>query len=545
MFKNLNTPIILLSLSILFTGATGLVNEYILSTISTYILGNSIEQFSVTIAIMMLFMGIGGFMQQYISDKHLIQKFIIIEILLAVISSYAPVASYGVFAYFTNHFNIFLYFFIASIGFLVGFEIPFVTRINEKYTKNLKSNIAFIISADYVGAFIGAIIWVVYLLPNLHIFKIAFLLSGLNFFVAVITFLYFKEHISKSISYVYYAVFTLVFALLVHGYINSTNYDKLLEQKLYEDKVVFATTTKYQHITITKNKQLEDYRLYLNGNLQFSSLDEKRYHEFLVHPAMSLAKQTNNILILGGGDGLALREVQKYNPKNITLIDLDNQMINIAKTNPILKALNNNSFANANISIINQDFKTVRKKDIFQIDKTKTSSNYVGTVNVYNIDAMNYLSKIKDNKFDVVIIDFPDPNSVELAKLYSKEFYLNLKNVITNETIISIQSSSSYFAKEVYLAIGRTIQSAKYNTISYHHNIPSFGEWGFYLFSLNKGLNSKNINIKINTNYITNELFKSSLIFGKNDLITKQKYINTLMNPRLYYEYKKNSWLNY
>jgi spermidine synthase len=538
-----NTPVILLSLSILFTGATGLVNEYILSTISSYILGNSIEQFSITIAIMMLFMGIGGYIQQFVDDKFLIEKFIFIEIMLAIIGSFAPIAVYAIFGYMENHFNLFLYFFIATIGFLIGFEIPFVARINQQYTKNLKTNIAFIISADYVGAFIGALIWVFLLLPFLHIFKIGFLVSGLNFFIAFITMIYFKKFILKTIFIVYSIIFVVLSLILVYGYNYSEQYDKLIEQKLYEDKVVFSTTTKYQHIAVTHNSTIDDYRLYLNGNLQFSSLDEIRYHEFLVHPAMSLAKKTDNILVLGGGDGLAVKQIQKYKPKNITLIDLDSKMTQIATSNKILQKLNNNAFQNQNIIFLDAKITSNRQKDIY-IKNDDNNESYLATVDIYNIDAMNYLNDINNTKFNVVVIDLPDPNSVELSKLYSKEFYLNLKKVINIDTIISIQASSSYFAKEIYLSIGRTIRSANYNTIPYHHNIPSFGEWGFYMFSLNKGLKA-DLNLQVDTDYITDALFKASLVFGKNDLVTKKTYINTLMNPRLFYDYQRNSWLKY
>ena len=492
----------------------------------------------------MFFMGVGGFVQKYINDANLIEKFINIEILLAVFGSFAPIAVYAVFGYFDTHFNILFYFFVSIIGFLVGLEIPFVARINQNYTTNLKSNIAFIISADYVGAFIGAIVWVKFLLPHVHIFKIGFLISGLNFFVAFITFLYFKKHLTNIAKFIYFVLFFLVSVLLLYGYNSSENYDKILEQRLYEDKIIFSKTTKYQHISFTYNKQLNDYRLYLNGNLQFSSLDEVRYHELLVHPAMNLAKKTENILVLGGGDGLAAREIQKYNPQNITIVDLDPQMTYLAKNNNIFKKLNNNSLLNTNIKHVKPNIKIHREKDNFVKNKDNNKTNFLSSVNVYNIDAMNYLNKIKNTVFDVVIIDLPDPNNIELAKLYTKEFYLSLKNVIHIDTVLAIQSSSSYFAKEVFLAIGRTIQSASYKTIAYHHNIPSFGEWGFYLFSLNKGLKT-NLNLNVKTAYITNDIFTSSLVFGKNDLKTDKTYVNTLMNPVLFYEYQNNSWLKY
>jgi len=510
-------PTLLLSLSIFFTGATGLVNEYILSTVSTYVLGNSIEQFSITIAIMLLFMGIGGFYQKYFNDNNLIEKFITIEILLAIFGSFAPIIIYAAFAYVPNHFHLVLYFLIAFIGFLVGFEIPFVTRINEKYSDSLKTNLAFIVSADYIGAFLGALIWVKLLLPYFHIFKIGFLISSVNFFVALLTFWYFRDLVAQKLKALYAFMIVLVFILLAYGYLHSQEYDTLIEQKLYADKIVYSDNTKYQHITITHNDILDEYRLYLNGNLQFSSLDEKRYHEFLVHPAMSLASKRNNILVLGGGDGLAVREIKKYNPHKITLVDLDPKMTLLSQTLPILKELNKNSLSN------------------------------VATVDIINIDAMQYLHLLQDQKFDVVIIDLPDPNSIELNKLYTKEFYTSLQKALYAESIIAIQSSSSYFAKEVYLGIGRTLKASGLETVAYHHNIPSFGEWGFYLASKDKTLVHKlqNFSLKVQTNYLTHELLRASLSFGKDELHAQKNFINTMMNPQLYHEYINNAWLRY
>jgi len=542
---NLKLPTILLSLSIFFTGATGLVNEYILSTVSTYILGNSIEQFSITIAVMLLFMGIGGFVQKYINDNYLIEKFITIEILLAIFGSFAPIIIYMAFGYMDHHFNLILYFLIAFIGFLVGFEIPFVTRINEKYTTSLKTNLAFIISADYVGAFLGAIIWVKVLLPHVHIFKVGFIISGINFLVALFTFIYFKNFVSTKVKTLYFILIAFVFILLSYGYINSEKFDKLIEQRLYEDKVVLKHTTKFQHITITHNKLLDEYRLYLNGNLQFSSLDEKRYHELLVHPPMSLVNKHENILVLGGGDGLAIREIKKYQTKNITLVDLDPQMTQLAKTNEILTRLNKNSLNNINVAT--PKLNSLKKTDLYLKDKDNKNINYVSTLDIINIDAFKFLQNIQNKKFDVVIIDLPDPNSIELSKLYTKEFYKSLQKHMHTNSILSVQSSSSYFAKEVFLGIGRTLEASGFTTLPYHHNIPSFGEWGFYLASSNNlAFNSiENIKFNIETNYLSEKLFLGSLEFGKDDLKTNKKYINTLMNPKLYHEYSNNSWLNY
>ncbi|NQY95355.1 MAG: spermidine synthase, partial [Campylobacteraceae bacterium] len=279
----------LLGLSMFFTGASGLVNEYILSTVSTYILGSSIEQFSITIAVMLGMMGVGGWCQKFVSDSNLIQKFIIIEILLSIIGSYSPIAIYASFAYLENNFLLTYYFFVIGIGFLIGFEIPFIIRINQLYSKELKTNLSVVMAADYIGSFIGALIWIYVLLPNFALTQISFLITGANFLIAFCTFLYFVRFgfIHRKVSF--FIVLTLTFIVLIYGYLNVKKWEVSLEQNLYEDPVQVSKTTKYQHLTITHNKTIDEYRLYINGNIQFSSLDENRYHEQLVHPVMSLS----------------------------------------------------------------------------------------------------------------------------------------------------------------------------------------------------------------------------------------------------------------
>ena len=537
---------LLLSLSMFFTGASGLIDEYLLSTISIYILGNSIEQFSITIAIMLGMMGVGGWVQKFIKDDNLIEKFIIIEIFLVILGSFSPIGIYAAFGYLENNFTLVLYFLISAMGFLIGFEIPFIIRINEKYSQTLKSNLSIIISADYFGSFIGAIIWVKLLLPHFNIIQIGFFVSGTNFIVAIITFIYFyKIGLVKSKKIFIFLILTVL--LLIFGLTNSKRWEIHLEQRLYKDKVVFSKTTRYQHLTITHNNILDEYRLYINGNTQFSSLDEVRYHEFLVHPAMALLKKHKQILILGGGDGLAVRELKKYKDiDNITLIDLDKDMTKLARENPILRKLNQDSFLDARVTNIDIDFKSKGVRPIYQ-EEDNNRFMKIADISIINVDADKYISKIAGKKYDLVIIDLPDPNSIELNKLYTKEFYMKLKRVLTDDSLIVMQATSPFHAKEAFLCIGRTLRGAGLKITPYHYNIPSFGDWGWYLISLNDNYKKrlKDIHFSVQTKFITPELFYASLAFGKEELITKDNSINSLMEPKLFYIYNNNSWLKY
>jgi spermidine synthase len=491
-----------------FTGASGLVGEYILSTVATYILGNSIEQFSITIALMLGMMGVGGWVQKFISSHLLLEKLILIEVLLALLIGFAPIVIYGAFGYLGDHFNLILYFFILSIGFLIGFEIPLIIRLNESFSTTLKENLSTVISADYFGSLVGAMLWVYFLLPNFAITQSSFLISALNFSIAMMMALYFglfkqlKHPILSAI------LLLLTVAMLIVGYTNESKWNLSLEQKLYDDKIVLSQSTRYQHLVMTHNKNMDEYRFYINGNVQFSSLDEKRYHEFLVHPVVRMNPEIRKVLILGGGDGLALRELNRYpDLEKVVLVDLDPEMVKIASQNTHLKALNKNAFENAKVHI-------GKSPVVFSGEVQKENTK----LEVFHIDADRFLDELYFEKFDIVIIDFPDPNSIELTKLYSKEFYLKLKRLLKPSGSAVIQATSPYHAKEAFLCIRRTLESAGFNTVPYHYNIPSFGDWGWILFSQKPNLDyllNVNNNFGVETEFLTPALFKASLQFGK------------------------------
>lgn len=531
----------LLALTMFFTGASGLVNEYVLSTVSTYILGNSIEQFSITIALMLGFMGLGGWLQKFIPDEVVVDRFITIEVLLALLGGFAPLAIYFGFAYMEDHFALIQYFFIISIGLMIGFEIPLIIRINEHYSKTLKSNLSLILGADYVGSLVGAFVWVYIFLPNFALPQISFMISGLNLFIAFITYMYLKQ---KFILPFFFS--SIVGTALIVGFLSSGKITDSLEQKMYQDPIVYSATTKYQHIVVTDNKTLNEYRLYINGNVQFSSLDEKIYHEQLVQPVMALVEGDKDVLVLGGGDGLAVREIKKdKSVKSITLVDLDPGMLKAINASPVLTELNNNAFRGVNV-IDSSDFISSGGKEDLTV-----SGEFSGTVDLVNIDADKMLMKLNGRKWNVIIVDFPDPESIELVKLYSKEFYMKLKRVLKPNGMIVIQSTSPYHAKESYLCIGRSIEAAGFHTIPYHDNVPSFGDWGWYI-AFDKNINKEKVLKKIDTlefdvetKYLTGDVFRKALVFGKNGLVSENKDINTLMFPKLLDLYTNNSWLFY
>ena len=277
---------------------------------------------------------------------------------------------------------------------------------------------------------------------------------------------------------------------------------RFAEKHLYFDQIVFNKQTLYQKIIITKASNFKDHRMFIDGSIQFSSKDEHRYHEYLVHPIMSLGKKTNNILILGGGDGLALRELIKYSDiKLIHLVDIDEEIINISKSFNVLRRLNKDSLNDKRVKI-------------------------------FNMDAFSFLNR-EGIKYDIIIIDLPDPHNEALSKLYSKEFYRLAKKRMTIDSALVTQSSSPFFTKKTFWCINKTLEEVFDQTIPYNVSLPSFGIWGFNIAHQNQEFINYNWNTNIETKAISSENFKKSLIFEK-DIEKIASPINTIFKPILY-----------
>ena len=552
-----NTPTFLLGSCMFATGATGLVLEYIQGTVGAYILGNSIEQYSIVIGLMLFMMGIAAKAQKYFSDELLFEKFILIEISLAIIGGYAPSATYWSFGTMEN-FRLVQYFFIMSIGFLIGLEIPVVLRINARYSEKLSLNIERVFSADYIGSLVGSLLWVYVLLKKFPLTEISFILSGVNFSIAIVTYAYFRRQNLVSKKNVVSALMAVTAISILVGYHYNRDWNIKLEQKLYDDPIVFSKTTRYQHIVMTHNNSLGEYRFYINGNLQFSSFDEARYHETLVHPLMSIVPNHQRVLILGGGDGMALREILKYpGVEEVMLVDLDPEITKLCANHPILSNLNNGAFKDARVVAITSDgIVPGETQPIFQetgkIEKTTRlhETEQVASVQIMNIDADKFLSNIKE-KWNAVFIDLPDPSSVELSKLYSKAFYLKVRSILSEQGMMAVQATSPYHAKESYLCIKRTLEAAGFQTMPYHENVPSFGDWGWLLcwkdtLSRKHVLKDiKKMSLTVPTRYMTPDVFQRAMVFGKGELESSNTNINTLMHPVLLNYYLKESWLAY
>lgn len=543
---------IVLGLSMLFIGICGISYEYTFSKLASDILGNSVRQWAIIIGLMMFCMGVGADLQKYLSDDVLVDSFIFIEILLGVLGGIGPTITLWAFGEIHSHFIIFHYFFICSIGLLIGLEIPLLTRVNHLTVPSLKLNLSLILKMDYIGSFIGALVWVFVLHQFLNILETGFFLGLINICVALVTFFFFAPWVKRKKQILGFAGIGMV--LLLAGFLNGQKIAIISEQKLYKDPIVYTKTTPYQRIVATESRYGDLY-FYINGHLQFSSVDEYIYHEFLVHPVMSMAKQKKRVLVLGGGDGLAVREILKYpEVERVDLVDIDPEMTTLAKSFDKLSVLNEGSLKDSRVVAMTpsgiSEGDEITLKQFGRGFFNRRATDDTAKIHILNLDAYAFVERIS-GLYDVIILDFPDPNDLALSKLYSREFYQQLKKKLAFDGVIIQQSTSPTFAKETFLVIGRTMEAAGFNAVPMQHNVPSFGNWGWWIATHNENPDYRRLKSKLgykplpqHVRYITNETIHSSLVFGKEALASSHTDINTILQDRAFHYYL-NAWEKY
>ncbi len=527
----------IIALSMLVMGACGIIYEYVLGVLGNNLMGSSYEQIFVIIGVMMFAMGIGAVFQRHLS-RNLVDWFLQIELLLGFLGGISSLVIYTTFVYTTSH-QLALYSFAFSIGLLIGLEIPLLIRINTEYSESLRVNLSDILCMDYVGSLLGALLFAYVLLTRLSIGKIGLMLGCVNTLLAILGLIYFWPLVKRQLLIAVSCSVSL--ALLICAMVNVNPWMARLEQRCFEDPIIHSQTTLYQHLVLTKAQ--DRVRLYINGNLQFCSLDEAIYHEMLVHTPMAIASKRNRVLILGGGDGLALREVLRYGEvQDVTLVDIDPEMIRMASEHPEMIRLNHASFDDARVHNklpdgIEKGEQTTIQRPTKLANMFLDSTQYdLADVHVYTVDADQFIRSLGEDRYDVVIIDFPDPRCLELAKLYSVNFYRSLKAKLNPEAVISIQSTSPRRARKVFLCIAETLKAAGYNTLPYHDYMDSFGDWGFHLAWLGEPDKEqvrqklKNLDkLSVGTYYATAEVINAGFVFGK-DWLKRDEAIKASTN---------------
>jgi spermidine synthase len=537
---------LVLCLSMFVMGGCGLAYEYTFSRVASDLLGNSTRQWAIIIGVMLFFMGVGADVQKYLTDRRLVDKLILSEIALALLGGFGPLAMLFAYGQFREHYVLVQYFFICSIGLLIGLEIPLITRINETYSRELRFNLASVLKMDYIGSLCGALCWI-FILPRFFtMVEMAFVLAFFSVGVAAFTLFYFRSLVHHRLAL--FITISLCAGGLAYSFSQSVGWAQYAEQFLFRDRIIFSKTTDYQHIVLTKSSSGE-ISCYINGHLQFNAEDEYIYHENLVHPAMSIAPRKDRVLILGGGDGLALREVLKYpEVKEVVLVDIDPAMTALAAKNSYFVQINKGGLNHAKVHVIeNHALAEVGREELF-IPNQKAGfhgmEKKIADIKILNIDAAKFVDQAA-GKYDVIIMDFPDPNSMELAKLYAQHFYGHVKKRLAVSGILVQQSTSPIHAKEAFLCIGRTLAASGFSVVPFHDNVPSFGEWGWWIGGHGEVRSPEKIHnslvelskIPVETRYLTSELVHASLVFGKGQLETDNTDITTLSSSRAHHYY--------
>jgi spermidine synthase len=436
--------------SVFLVAACGLVYELAAAALASYVLGDSVLQFSTVIGTYLFAMGIGSWLSRHI-ERQLPAQFLRIELLIALVGGLLPALLFLAHAHLPGAFRGLLYGLVLLVGTLVGLEIPLVMRILRRHVQ-LKDLVSQVLTFDYLGALAVSIAFPLWLVPQLGLARTGLLFGLMNAAVAFWALWLFRHEIRARVAHALGALFVL--AALLAAWALADRITSAAEDRFFDDRVVLAETSPWQRIVLTFGSQ--GHRLFLNGNLQFAEHDEYRYHEALVHPVMSAYASgggaPRRVAVLGGGDGMAVREVLRHaGVQQVTLVELDPAMTRLFSQEARLRRLNADALLSPRVVVV-------------------------------NADAFRWLEEGSD-MFDVIVVDFPDPTNFAVGKLYTQSFYALLARRLSASGFAVVQTTSPLVARQSFWTVATTIEAAGLRTAPYHAHVPSFGEWGFIVAS--------------------------------------------------------------
>lgn len=499
-------------------GLCSIVYELLIATTVSYFLGDSVTYFSVTIGLYMAAMGAGSYCSKFI-NKDLISRFVKVEIALALVGGLSIPLLYLSYTLETVFIPTYVTLTLL-VGFFVGLEIPFLTRLMESF-QNLKANIANILSFDYVGALIATLAFPFFLLPTLGNYLSSLVLGLINLSIVFVLFRYFKQDLGEAIKPLR-KLLVIAFVILTVAIIFAQQALEHWDQSLFNGRVIHSEQTRYQKIVLTR--QNEDIRMYLNGNIQFSSVDEHRYHEALVlYPMAYAAKPIKRVLLLGAGDGLAIKQLLKFQHiEEVVLVDLDERVVELAKTNPYLAEMNANAFDDKRVEVVQSDAFSYLKQNQLKQKQLKQ----------------------KESLFDLIISDLPDPNTISLARLYSKQFYRVLNQNLHRDGLFVTQATSPFYSTKAFWSIVNTVAAAEFEyVLPYHADVPSFGDWGFVLAAKHSNAVLSQPSQLADSQYLNQKLLGAMQIFASDQMYAQAK-VNRLDQPALL-DYYLEGWRTY
>ncbi|MBF9029068.1 polyamine aminopropyltransferase [Rhodobacterales bacterium HKCCE3408] len=461
----------------------GLVYELIAATASSYILGDSIRQFSFVIGVFLSAMGAGAWVSRFVADP--VRGFVLAQIALGVIGGAAAPLVFFSYAW-TDAIGLPLYASLVAIGVLSGMELPLIARVLKEIGAS-EFRFENVLTADYIGALAASLAFPLLIIPHLSLIAASLAFGALNLLVAGLALWLFRDRLPRGL----WLPWGALLAIAVLGVGLSERIVSAVDAALFADEVILREETPYQSIAITRFR--DRTRLYLDMSIQFDSLDEYRYHEALVHPAMGLLARRSEVLILGGGDGMAAREVLRHDEVDqVTLVDLDPRVTEIFADHADLAALNGGSLRDPRVTIVNQD-------------------------------AWAFIAEDQD-AYDLIIADLPDPHSVAISKLYSVEFYAMMAERLAAGGLFITQAGSPTFARAAFWTVEQTLAETRnpaipggsLSTIPYHVYVPSFGDWGFVIAGAEE-LTGREPDLPDGLRFLTPDIWESAQVFGADE----------------------------
>lgn len=438
-----------LLVSVFVVAACGLVYELAAGTLASYLLGDSILQFSTVIGTYLFAMGVGSYLSRFV-ERQLVAQFLRIELMVALVGGLMPALLFALHSLAAASFQLALYLMVGAVGTLVGLEIPLVMRILRRHFESryaLKDLVSQVLTFDYLGALAVSVAFPLLLVPQLGLIRTGLFFGLLNLSVAMWTLWLFRPELRRWRADALACAACL--AVLLGAFAAADRITSWAEDRFYGERVLYAQSSPYQRVVITSGAA--GVRLFLNGNLQFHSRDEYRYHEALVHPAMAAHGAPRHVLVLGGGDGMAVREILRYpDVEEVTLVELDPHITTLFSTQPLLRKLNHDALLSPRLRIV-------------------------------NADAFGWLEQHPQAQFDVIVVDFPDPTNFAIGKLYTRTFYQLVAQHLRAGGYAVVQTTSPLLARHSFWTVATTIEAAGLSISPYHAHVPSFGEWGFIL----------------------------------------------------------------
>jgi spermidine synthase len=533
--------------------ACGLIYEYLLSHYAGRILGALEAAIYTMIGLMIVSMGLGAFAARKI--RCAFTGFVVLELLVALCGSLAIIITAAVIG-FGQQFPLMLantlglpadhlpnggfiaklqnlseylpYLWGLLLGLMIGMEIPLIARVRQSLSEaHLLHNAGTIYGADYIGAGIGAAIWVAFMLA-IDIQLAAALTASVNLLAGLVFIWRFWDQIVRVrlLLLLHFVVGAILILLAWQG----PSWEQGFNNLLYKDKVIYAKGTRFQQLNITERLRGQGlapvYSLYINGRLQFSSSDEHIYHSFLVHPTLAASARQQKVLIIGGGDGLGLKQVLKWQPEQVVLMDLDKDLVQLFKQAP-------------------EDVPKALARELKRLNGDALNDP---RVEIIFDDAFNGVDKLiaRELSFDAIIVDLPDPSHPDLNKLYSDFFYRKLNELLSADGAITVQSTSPYHAPHAFISVGKTMASAGFDVQQYHHNVPSFGEWGWSIATKSgdapKQRLNKIVNLPRDETWLTPGLILAGFEFPGDFYREKDEIKINKLNSLQLYQYHLADW---